>query len=104
MRKISKDAAAAFMACRKFNRDNTEVRLTDFGSELFLHGNKIAILNNGALFISNAGWFSNVTKERLNALPCVSIYQKKFNWYLNGKKWDGGFISLSTWDLDSNAA
>jgi hypothetical protein len=39
--------------------------------------------------ITNAGWRSNTTKERLNGLPNVSIQQKKGDWYLNGEVWNG---------------
>ena len=41
------------------------------------------------LSISNAGWQSNTTKERLNGLPNVGIYQKNWQWYLNGNEWNG---------------
>ena len=43
---------------------------------------------------TNCGWFSNTTKERLNGLPNVNIYQKNFEWFLNGKKWDGNLIDI----------
>jgi hypothetical protein len=41
------------------------------------------------LSISNAGWASNTTKERLNGLPNVRIHQKNWNWFLNGVEWNG---------------
>lgn len=41
------------------------------------------------IIITNAGWFSNTTKERLSALPGVHISQKKGEWYLNDELWDG---------------
>jgi len=44
--------------------------------------------------ITNAGWQSNTTKERLNGLSGVSIYQKNFQWFLNGKPWNGDWITV----------
>lgn len=62
---------------------------------LFLHGNAIAVYNSmHGLYITNAGWATNTTKERLNAVNGVSIQQKKGIWYLNGKEWDGKPIKV----------
>jgi hypothetical protein len=44
--------------------------------------------------VTNAGWFSNTTKERLNAIDGVSVYQKDWNWYLNGEQWNGKLIDV----------
>jgi hypothetical protein len=64
-----------------------------------LHGNLIAKIDaDGTLAITNAGWFTNTTKERLNGIPGVSICQKKGDWYLNGRKWDGGWITIGKVD------
>ena len=65
---------------------------------LKLHQNPIAYLYNDpnkTLSISNCGWFSNTTKERLNALPNVDIRQKNFKWFLNGKEWNGNLIDIN---------
>jgi hypothetical protein len=46
---------------------------------LRLHGNAIAYRYNDperTLSITNCGWFSNTTKERLNGIPSVSIKRK----------------------------
>jgi hypothetical protein len=59
---------------------------------MYLFGNLIATLEHsvgGVLKVTNAGWKSNTTKERLNGLPRVSIQQKKGEWYLNGQLWNG---------------
>jgi hypothetical protein len=61
------------------------------GRSLWLFENKIAEHREDGLYISNAGWFSRTTKERLSGLPNVTIYQKKKKWYLNGEEWDGGW-------------
>lgn len=92
MRQITSQLCRAFQYGRKLSIGNTK---TD-GRSLFLHGNEIARRTDFGLYITNAGWASNTTKERLNGLDGVSIYQKNFDWYLNGKKWDGKWINVST--------
>ena len=90
MRKITADAIRAFRNRQTFKRGNTQVKVDETGSYLYLHGNMIAEFNaNDGLWINDGGWQSNTTKERLNGLPNVSIHQKDFQWYLNGEAWDG---------------
>ena len=96
-RKITTDAINAFMNGENFSRDNTSVSVNSFGDVvLMLHGNQIAqkrkIEND--LQISNAGWFSTTTKERLNGLPGVSVCQRKGVWFLNGEEWDGSWKTV----------
>lgn len=97
MRKITKQSVESFLNRTPFKKSNMEVQIDGGVTYLKLHGNKIAaLLSNGKMWVSNAGWFSNTTKERLNGLPGVSIYQKNWNWYLNGNQWDGNpeFVSV----------
>tara|TARA_R100001129_G_C5291675_1_gene239851 strand:+ start:125 stop:421 length:297 start_codon:yes stop_codon:yes gene_type:complete len=98
MRKITNDSINAFMNAKKFNRQNMNVEVLPNVTILKLHGNIIAYRYNDpkrTLSITNAGWFSNTTKERLNALPNVHITQKKWVWYLNGKEWNGELIDIN---------
>ena len=97
MRKVTEQAVNAFLLNKPFNGDNTTVERSRLGATLYLHGNLIASkdLDSKHIQITNAGWFSNTTKERLNGLPGVSIQQKKGVWYLNGKEWDGKLINVS---------
>ena len=90
MRKISKLAKDHFMRPEPFKLGNTEVTCDD-DINLYLHGNLIASWNplTGQLWVTNAGWPTNTTKERLNAIPGVHIVQRAYQWYLNGKKWNG---------------
>ena len=90
-RNITQNAVEAFMDGKKFNRDNTNVFVGESGtSSLHLHGNIIARrFPDGLIEISNAGWFSNTTKERLNGIPGVSVVQRKGVWFLNGEEWNG---------------
>ena len=95
-RKITQESVSAFLAGRKFNKGNMSVE-TDLGyTKLKLHGNTIATIDAlGVLSVSNAGWASNTTKERLNGLPGVHIKQKNWSWYLNGQEWDGRWKRIS---------
>ena len=97
MRQITKDSINAFMNAKSFNKQNMCVEVLPNVTKLKLHGNVIAYRYNDpqrTLSITNCGWQSNTTKERLNALPNVSIQQKNFIWYLNGKQWDGNLIDI----------
>jgi hypothetical protein len=93
MKAITKDSINAFMQDTEFKRQNMRVDIiSGVATGLYLHDNLIAIkyhVEPKELFISNCGWFSNTTKERLNALPNVHIQQKNFKWFLNGKQWNG---------------
>lgn len=97
MRQITKDSINAFNWGFTFSRQNTKVVVYSYVIKLKLHGNTIAIKDRitNEVKISTCGWFSNTTKERLNGLPNVNIYQKNFIWYLNGKEWDGNLITVN---------
>lgn len=91
-RKITKESVAAFLAGRKFNKGNMSVEFDASFWKLKLHGNTIATIDPlRVLSISNAGWASNTTKERLNGLPGVWVHQKNWKWHLNGNEWDGSW-------------
>ena len=94
--KISKDAARALMSHKKFKRGNTWVSVDDSGAAyLILFGNTIACHEaDGRLKITNAGYATVTTKDRLNALPHVSIYQKDWVWYLNDSAWNGDWAMV----------
>ena len=95
MRKITRDSVNAFLNRQTFKRQNMEVTSFDDSFYLKLHGNTIAVLHgDGTLMITDAGWQSNTTKERLNGLPNVNIHQKNFVWYLNGEEWSGNLTQI----------
>jgi len=98
MRQITKESINAFLNADKFSKQNMYVEVLPNVTILRLHSNPIAYLYNDpqkTLSIQNCGWFSNTTKERLNALPNVHIQQKKKVWYLNGKEWNGNLIDVN---------
>lgn len=87
MRQITQKAVEAMLNGTFYCKSNTKV----VNRTMYLFGNKIAwITENYILYISNCGYRTATTKERLNGLPLVSIKQKDFDWFLNGQYW-GGF-------------
>ena len=89
MRTVTFNSVQAFRNNETRSFGNTRVEVSNGVTALFLFDNLIAMKANGVVRISNAGWSSNTTKERLNGLDGVNIQQKKGVWYLNGIEWDG---------------
>ena len=90
MRKVTRDIVNAFYKgeTKKFSNTTTD------GQSIWLFGNMIAKKYQGGLWITNAGWQSNTTKERLNGFEGVSIQVIKGVWFLNGKPWNGGWVEV----------
>lgn len=98
MRLITEKICDAFENRRALTISNSR---TD-GDSLWLFNNKIAQWINGQIWISNAGWSSSTTKERLNGLRGVNIRQVRGVWYLNNQIWDGSWICPSTMIFESD--
>ena len=95
-RKITNESVNKFLSREPFKKSNMEVEESYGVYKLKLHGNTIATIDElGVLSVSNAGWASNTTKERLNGIPGVRVHQKNWNWYLNGVEWDGSWKRIS---------
>lgn len=101
--KISIDSATALIEFKDFERSNTKVHVFEYGNcieaNMYLFDNMIARyvsdeLGRITLQITNAGWDTVTTKDRLNAIPDVRIHQKNYNWYLNDELWDGEWITV----------
>ena len=89
MRKIEAQMIQAVLNGRDFKSGNTTVDVTDHGTIVRLHGNKIAQVDHEAqvIWITDAGWQTTTTKSRLNALlgglgNRGRIFQKDFVWHL----------------------
>ena len=98
MRQITKQSIEAFMNAKRFKKQNTSVEVLPNVTVLKLHKNAIAYRYNDpqrTLTVTNCGWFTPTTKERLNALPNVNIRQKNFKWFLNGEEWNGQKIDIN---------
>lgn len=100
-RKITTAAIEAFMSGRPFKRDNTTVEKVGRNLVLCLYGNVIASRDDfenmgiaAAIRVTDAGFPTATTKERLNGIPGVSVCQRKGAWFLNGQKWGGGWTQV----------
>lgn len=79
MRKITKQAQAAFVAGINWKSGNTEVKADSVPGKvlLLLHGNAIACrCGPGLVRFSLCGWPSVTTRERLQAAG-ISVHQSK---------------------------
>ena len=95
-RKITEESVAAFYNRRKFNKSNMSVEIQDNGYPLLkLHGNTIAGMDNGGVWITDAGWATRTTFERLNGLDDIRVFTKKGQTYLNGEEWDGKKVYIN---------
>ena len=68
MRKIETQMIAAVHGNKNWSSGNTQVVTNDGVSTVYLHGNKIALIDDNTVTIFDGGWQSNTTKSRLNAL------------------------------------
>jgi hypothetical protein len=99
MRQTSFQIADAFLHGRAKKVGNT---VTD-GKAVYLFGNKIAEWREDGLWITNCGWQTPTTKDRLNAIGRYvnfGVHQRKKQWYLASSI----FPSDSTYHWDGNWA
>ncbi len=94
MRAVTNNITNAFIANKPASIGNSIVRVDGETTSLYLHGNLIATKKGNTTKITNCGWKTNVTKERLNGLPNVKIQQIKGKWFLNGKEWNGELTKI----------
>jgi hypothetical protein len=95
MRQITAKIVHAFEGRNALKIGNSR---TD-GNTLWLFDNRIAFwMGDSELWVSNGGWDSATTKERLNGLTGVHVKQKNGVWLLNGRIWDGSWVNVSAWD------
>ena len=88
MRKIETQMIDAINGNKCWSSGNTQVVTNDGVSLVYLHGNKIAMVDDNSLTIFDGGWQTHTTKSRLNALCdeyCIAgegVFQKDFLWYV----------------------
>jgi len=88
-RKVSEQAVNALLYEVPFKKSNTRVTVEPGVITLLLHGNAIMRkVPNGPIEVSTGGYNSVTTRERLNALPGLSVRQHKGDLYLNGYLWE----------------
>ena len=91
---------AAIHGNKCWSSGNTQV-VTNCGvSTVYLHGNKIAMVDDTSLTVFDGGWQSNTTKSRLNALinefcdaVTDGIFQKDYLWFIRDNKEVKDFVS-----------
>ena len=96
MRKVTINSIRRFERFERFNSGNTKVTIDGEGTaHLKLHNNTIAKKRcDGSVYVSNCGWFTRTTKERLNGIRAVRIRQKDYEWHLNDKNWNGEMVKV----------
>ena len=74
---------------RNWSSSNTQVVTQQDGvSFVYLHGNKIAEIDDDSMTIYDGGYQSKTTKSRLNALCnefCIAgegVFQKNYQWFV----------------------
>jgi hypothetical protein len=96
MRKITEDAHDAFNARKRFKCKNTEVKINDGITIMYLHDRAIDKEESDGIYISdgNYGW-SRTTAERLRPFP-INLKGVKGEWILDEKSvWDGKWMKIN---------
>ena len=96
MRKITKLAVQSFQDRKAFFLSNTQVEVENGQVTMKLFGNTIAGTDYKGTWITDAGWESRTTFERLNGFDDVRVNMKKGQMYLNGFAWDGSKTYIKT--------
>ena len=89
MRKIERQMNAAIRLSKNWSNSNTTVHFNeeDETSNVYLHGNLIAVIGDTFIQLFDGGWQSNTTKSRLNAILAENgnggdcVFQKNFDWF-----------------------
>lgn len=84
MRQIEKNMVNAVNGRYNFKSGNTQVEIFDEDTLVLLHENHIFCIVDGIKYFSLAGWNTNTTRSRLNALG-VEIHNKKGVPYYKGQ-------------------
>ena len=94
MRKIERQMNFAISNKGNWSLSNTSVEYNESTncSNVFLHGHNIATVDHAtkSVKLSSCGWETPTTKSRLNAIlqevkSGFSVFQKQFEWFLNGQ-------------------
>jgi hypothetical protein len=105
MRKIESQMNAAIQGNQNWSSGNTQV-VTNMGvSTVYLHGNKIALVDENSLTLFDGGWQTTTTKSRLNALCdefCIAgegVFQKDYQWFV--RKFVGAINGKSVYKTEN---
>lgn len=99
MRKITRQSAQALIDGNSFNSGNMAVMGDESNSIMTLHGNTIATREGNKVLLTDSGWLTATTKERLNGVLSLigskwRLYQHQGEWYITDgcgvrKNWNG---------------
>lgn len=80
MRKVSRNAAMAFVHNNNYKCDNTEVvtHYREHMTTMYLHGNAIAVKTGERVTVTLAGYGTPTTRERVNGL--LTTLANEFGW------------------------
>lgn len=92
MRTTEKNMIAAIVNGKNFRSKNTTVSHDCNETTIRLYGNRIATIKGNELSVQSAGWETNTTKSRLNAILShfnkPGISQKNFCWFIGNEKFN----------------
>lgn len=99
-RQVTEDAVQALFSGQNFRRGNTRVE----DGVMYLHNNPIARMrSDGTVEITNAGWPTPTTRERLNGilehLGMPRMYQQQGEQMLFDAPWDGSWTPIMSSEL-----
>ena len=93
MRKIEQQMCRAISNNQNCASANTQVITEEGVSTVYLHGNKIAEVDDTSMTIYDGGYQSTTTKSRLNSLikefcngVTDGVFQKNFQWFIMDNK------------------
>ena len=95
-RKIEQQMNRAILTETDWKSNNTQVINIDGVSFVYLYSNLIAMVSDTWLELFDAGYQTNTTKSRLNAILSEHgnnerVYSKNFNWFVSTKDGDVPF-------------
>tara|TARA_R100001377_G_C3125486_1_gene87454 strand:+ start:83 stop:376 length:294 start_codon:yes stop_codon:yes gene_type:complete len=70
---------------RKLGNNTYLVVREDGGYGIRLHNTEVVIHYKDKIVLNSGGWCSTTTKSRMNEFTPFNVYQKNFDWFVNGK-------------------
>jgi len=70
---------------KKLENNTYLVKVDDHTLAVRLHQTNVVLIHSdGSYTLNTGGWHTVTTKDRINYYSPVSLYQKKFMWYVGG--------------------
>ena len=72
--------------CRKLANHTYLCRYSDSDFVIYLHGHPVIIIKPGSFYIlDSCGWKTVTTKNRINTFSPACLWQKNWQWFVDGK-------------------